>query len=187
MRTGPGATLARAPCVKPHLPRAVVAFSLALGLSLAEPPARASEIGVQRNLGVGFAVGTPTSVLLKYHLQRTAAIDLAISFWDYQGCQGETCFGFGYLSAASDYLWQNNLIDGAGRLDWHMGMGGRVSIYDDAYPERVFVSARVPVGLDLAFRKLPFLELFGELAPRVLLYPGLVFGTEAFAGLRFYF
>jgi hypothetical protein len=159
-----------------------------LALALGSPRAEGNEIGVQRNLGLGFAVGTPTSLLLKYFLHQKGAVDLGLSFWDYQGCPPQvTCFAFQYLSAASDYLWQNNLVDKAGKLDWHMGMGARVSLYGEQHPERVFVSARVPIGLDLTFRTLPFLELYGELAPRVLLYPGLKFGTEAFAGLRFYF
>jgi hypothetical protein len=163
-------------------------LSVALSGVLLERPAAAGEIGEHRNFGLGFAVGTPTSIAAKYFVHPRGAVDLGVSFWDWRACPPEiTCSTFGYLSVASDYLWQHNLVPGTGNLDWHIGVGARVSLYDEQYEERAFVSARVPVGLDLTFRTPAFLELFGELAPRLLVFPGLLFGVEAFGGLRFYF
>jgi hypothetical protein len=120
------------------------------------------------------------------------AWDFGLGFWSYGwGCNNRNdrryCDGrggFNRLSANIDYLWQDNLIPGGGaRLDWHIGGGGRIWAGDGNFA----AAARMPVGVDLMFRKPSFLEVFLEIAPALYIVPGLYLDVEAFLGVRFYF
>jgi hypothetical protein len=88
------------------------------------------------------------------------------------------------VTANVDYLWQDPIVAGsAANLDWHIGAGGRIWLGDGSFS----AAARMPVGLDLTFRKPSFLEVYLELAPAVYIVPGLYLDLEAMLGVRFYF
>jgi hypothetical protein len=164
----------------------VVGLLLAYFGSLA--PARATEVGRGRNFGLGVAFGSPTSIVGKYFVVGGNAWDFGLGFWTYGwGCNDRGfCEGrsFDVLTVNADYLWQDGLVAGSkANLDWHIGAGGRVWVGggDASF------AARMPVGLDLTFRKPSFLEVFLELAPAVYIVPGLYLDLEAFLGVRFYF
>lgn len=171
-----------------------VTFMFAIGASVHQ--AQATEVGSSRNIGLGFAVGTPTSIVGKMFLNSTNAIDVGLAFWDsYDGCyyrdrgvcvDGDGREGIDHVSLNADYLWQEPLARGTAQLDWHIGAGGRLSI-SDYYRSNVFLAARMPVGLDLTFDRPNFLETFVELAPRLVVIPVVRFQVEAFIGVRFYF
>jgi hypothetical protein len=64
----------------------------------------------------------------------------------------------------ADYLWQDPIVTGSNaNLNWHIGGGGRVWIGEGV----AAIVARMPVGLDLTFRRRSFLEVFLEVAPAV--------------------
>jgi hypothetical protein len=187
----------------------VVAMLLSSALVLAAgAPASATEVGTSRNLGLGVAVGTQTSLVGKYHIDRESALDFGLSFWRYRhGCWRDNrgvvyCdrYRYGYgprdggLGLQAGYLWQDNLIRRQANLDWHIGLGGRVwfwdnSYYDDAYYDdhNVAFAVRMPVGLDLTFNKPSFLEVYLEVAPALYVFPAVDLLAEAFIGVRFYF
>jgi hypothetical protein len=175
-----------------------LSFALAalIGAALASPaPAHATEVGTARRFGLGFALGSPTSIVGKYFLDQRNAIDFGVGFWRYgRNCDGgpppgRRCDNFGYLGLAADYLWQEPLATGSAKLDWHIGAGGRLWVGDDQYynDNNVALAARMPVGLDLTFDRPNFLEVFLELAPVLFIVPGVDFDIEAFVGVRFYF
>jgi hypothetical protein len=150
--------------------------------------ASATEVGHGRNFGLGVAFGSPTSIVGKYFIGGGNALDFGLGFWTYGwGCNDNGyCEGHNldHLTLNADYLWQDPLVAGAkANLDWHIGVGGRVwaGSGDPA------IAARMPLGLDLTFRKPSFLEVFLELAPAVYVVPGLYLDLEAFLGVRFYF
>jgi hypothetical protein len=152
------------------------------------PHARATEVGRGRDFGLGVAFGSPTSIVGKYFVGRGNAWDFGFGFWTYGwGCNDRGfCEGrsFDVVTLNVDYLWQEPLVAGAkANLDWHIGAGGRVWVGGgDAS-----VAARMPLGIDLTFRRPSFLEVFLELAPAVYVVPGLYLDLEAFLGVRFYF
>ena len=118
--------------------------------------ASATEVGGRRPLGLGFAIGSPTSLVGKYFLNRENAVDFGLAFWRYgHACTdagpASTCNDFGYVGVVGDYLWQDTLARGTAQLDWHIGAGGRFWVGDQAYDHRVALFARMPVGLDLTF------------------------------------
>lgn len=156
----------------------------------------ATEVGRGRNFGIGFAIGSPTSIVAKYFVSRDNALDFGVGFWHFgRDCEGprdaRVCRdgGFERLTLNMDYLWQDVIIAGSGaELDWHIGVGGRVWLFDDNYwGEDFAAAARMPVGLDVTFPRPSFLEVFLELAPALYIVPGLDFDIEAFLGVRFYF
>jgi hypothetical protein len=156
-------------------------------------PAAATEVGRGRDFGLGVAFGSPTSIVGKYFMGRNNALDFGLGFWSYgwRRCsarfRGGYCDGydgFDVLSLNADYLWQDALVAGTGaNLDWHIGAGGRVWVGDGDFA----AAARMPLGIDLTFRKPSFLEVFLEIAPALYVVPGLGLDIEAFLGVRFYF
>jgi hypothetical protein len=149
----------------------------------------ATEVGSRRPLGLGFAVGTPTSIVGKYFIGGGNAIDFGAGFWRYRGCYNyrdhNYCDGGG-VGLNGDYLWQEPLARGTANLDWHIGVGARIWAFDDYYDNRFGLAARMPVGLDLTFQRPAFLEVFLELAPALYFIPTRL-DIEAFLGVRFYF
>lgn len=155
------------------------------------PTAEATQVGRGRDFGLGFAFGSPTSIVAKYFVGRGNAWDFGLGFWRY----GWRCNGpanrrfcdrnnaFDLITFNVDYLWQDNLITGSAQLDWHIGGGGRIWAGDGSFA----AAARMPLGLDLSFRKPDFLEVFVEIAPAMYIVPGLDLDIEAFLGVRFFF
>jgi hypothetical protein len=140
------------------------------------------------------AFGSPTSIVAKYFVGGGNALDFGLGFWNYGWRSRNRCYGpqnedfcdydgFDVVSLNADYLWQDSIVRGTGaNLDWHIGAGGRVWVGDG-----FAAAARMPVGLDLTFRKPDFLEVFLEIAPAMYIIPGLNLDIEAFLGVRFYF
>ncbi len=184
----------------------VVALALALSAVLCGADAQATEVGNSKNVGLGFAVGSPTSIVGKVFVGDSNAIDFGVGFWRFGGrCWGgrpgpgpppdRYCdddryrWGAGQLSLNADYLWQDEITTfSSANLDWHIGAGARLWLHDDRWGDDDFaLAARMPVGLDLTFSKPDFLEVFLELAPALYIVPGLGFDIEALLGVRFYF
>jgi hypothetical protein len=91
----------------------------------------------------------------------------------------------------ADYLWQSNLVKSTAQLDWHIGAGGRLNIWNAGNRNYVAIGGRMPVGLDLMFNNPNFLEVFLEIAPVVNLGPSgapfLWLSFDVDLGVRFYF
>jgi hypothetical protein len=183
-------------------------LSFVLALSAGGGAARATEVGTSRNLGLGLAVGTQTSLVGKYLLDRESAFDFGLSFWRWRrGCWRDNrgvlyCDRYGYgaryggLGLTAGYLWQEPLVRRRANLDWHIGLGGRLWIWDDydygdpyydGDDHDVAAAVRVPIGLDLTFARPSFLEVFVEVAPALYVFPAVDLHAEAFIGVRFYF
>lgn len=161
--------------------------------------AAATEVGNGRNFGLGFQVGDPTALIGKVFVGGENAIDFGLGFgsygyercWDgarrrYYDCRG----GYGRLSIHADYLWQQTLVRRSAQLDWHIGVGGRMVIWDDdalGDDDDIWLAARMPLGLDLSFDRPGFLEVFFEIAPAFYVFPFLEFDLDAAIGVRFYF
>jgi hypothetical protein len=162
----------------------------------ASATARATEVGSGRNFGLGFQVGDPTALVGKAFIGGGNAIDFGLGFGGYgyarcrNGNGGWYYCGDRYghdFSLHADYLWQENLVRGQAKLDWHIGGGVRM-IFQDAFDGgRVALIGRMPIGLDLTFARPSFLEVFFEVAPGIMVVPPLYFDIDADLGVRFYF
>jgi hypothetical protein len=171
----------------------LVVFLTVLGV--AERPAQATEVGSSRTFGLGFALGSPSSLVGKYFLGPSNALDFGLGFWRWRRrCVTErgvlVCDrrGFDHLSINADFLWQDNLARGTAKLDWHIGVGGRMWLWNSYWRDSdIALAARMPLGLDLTFNRPSFLEVFLEIAPALYIVPFLDLDIEAFVGVRFYF
>jgi hypothetical protein len=145
-----------------------------------------------RPFGIGLQLGFPTALILKYMVTGDQAIAGGI------GVGSAWVFDPG-LSIHVDYLWHPSMLASAAafNLSWYVGGGGWVSLftyyvrapYVPGYrwygPSNVWLGARVPIGVNLALREVPF-EAFIEAAPAILLFPFITFGLGFSIGARFY-
>jgi hypothetical protein len=175
----------------------VTTLSAILFLTLAASSARATEVGTYRSFGLGVQLVAPTAIIGKVFIDRNNAFDFGFGFWGYGRCydaNGNPYPCNRYYDAYSfhfDYLYEEAIIDTVVRLDWHVGAGGRMGFsgyYRDDHGYHDFaLFGRVPIGLDLAFRRPRWLEVYLEVAPGLWVFPPLAFDIDVGLGVRGYF
>ena len=176
----------------------VILLSVLLIAAMAGRPgmARATEVGTSRTFGLGIQLLEPTAIIGKLFLDRNNALDFGVGFWGYGRCYNNNgpyaCNAVNqFFSVHFDYLYEEPIVDTTVRLDWHVGAGGRMVFGDYYYNSNgrhdVAVFARVPVGLDLTFRRPHWLEAYLEIAPGLWIYPPLAFDVDVGLGARAYF
>lgn len=162
--------------------------------------ARATEVGYQRQYGLGVMLGDPTGLSGKAWLSRTNAIDAGLGAYGYgppggcfrNGPNPPACdrgWGRSTISVHADYLWESKIVEGRlAQLDWHIGGGARVLFLSDPCAYDCWeLGVRGPVGLDLTFARPNFLEVFFELAPALYVVPVAFLSFEGALGVRGYF
>jgi hypothetical protein len=165
-------------------------------------PARATEVGTSRTFGLGVQIGEPTGIVGKVFLGGSTAFDFGVGFLGYgwEGrCQAPdghwyNCHGHdayvrdrGYISAHADFLWEESFMANPFRLDWHAGVGARFIAWNDWAYQATALLARVPLGLDFAFRRPAWLEAYIEVAPGLMLIPAVDLWFDIGIGARAYF
>jgi hypothetical protein len=157
---------------------------LGLILLVRSPHAQATEVGLQRNIGIGLVAGSAPGLTAKIWTRPTAALDLGLGIGlgsvacseHFNPCGRRTSFN-------ADYLWQSghNAADGFGV---HVGLGARVWFWDYGNGRTSFeIAPRVPMGIDLYLFK--WLEVYAEVAPSLLFNPTYLF-LEGAIGARIY-
>jgi hypothetical protein len=153
-----------------------------------------AQVGAGRNFGLGFQLGDPTALIGKAFIGGGNAFDFGIGFGSvgYSRCWDNGrryyCNRYGRdVSLHADYLWQDNLVRGSARLDWHIGVGGRMIFWDTFDDSNIALLARMPLGLDLTFARPNFIEVFFEIAPALEIIPFARPDLDAAIGVRFYF
>jgi hypothetical protein len=146
--------------------------------------ATATEVGVQRPVGVGLVAGSSPGLTAKIWTRPTNAVDLGLGFGlgtfacseRFNPCGQRTSFN-------ADYLWQSGHRT-RDLLSLHLGLGARFWFWDYGAGARDFqVAGRIPLGLDLyAFQ---WLEAYGEITPSLAFGPS-VFFIEGALGARIY-
>lgn len=184
--------------------RRVILLTVSVAALAGAPVAHATEVGSSRNFGIGIQLGDPTAITGKLFLGRTNALDFGLGFGGGFGPYGGYCrdaFGrpyhcggdwdYSHYSLHADFLWQDMLARGGqAQLDWHIGVGGRLFLYDYGGPHGngdVAFDVRMPLGLDIYLNRAAFLELFVEIAPGLFFYPGVWLDFDADIGVRFFF
>ncbi len=166
--------------------RLLLITSSVLGWAAAQPfgVAQATEVGVQRPIGVGLVAGSSPGLTLKIWTRPTNAVDLGVGFGlgDF-ACSDRFNPCGERNSVHADYLWQSG--HGAhDHLSLHAGLGARVWFWDYGTDTSDFeIAARVPVGLDLYLFK--WFEGYVEIAPSLAFDPSRFF-LEGALGARLY-
>jgi hypothetical protein len=177
--------------------RTILAAAVAASLVAAfGASAQATEVGYSRKFGLGGQLGDPTGLTAKLWIGPTNALDFGLGFYAYgvvDRCYVQNgvqiCNRGGYSDGTfnMDYLWQSNIVRRSAQLDWHLGVGGRMTWIGNCSGDCIRVSARAPVGLDLMFQNPSFLELYFEIAFDLNVFPGVWLDPEGGIGARFYF
>jgi hypothetical protein len=160
----------------------VAAAALLLGVSAGT--AHATEVGIERPIGVGLVAGSAPGLTAKIWTSPISALDLGFGFGlghfacnpRFNPCGERTSFN-------ADYLWQS----GHGRNDTlglHLGLGARFWFYDYGNGgSDLQIAARLPIGLDLYL--FHWLEAYGEITPSLAFDPNDFF-FEGAIGARIY-
>jgi hypothetical protein len=161
-----------------------VAAALLIVTGVGVKRAAATEVGIQRPIGVGLVAGSAPGLTAKIWTRPTNALDLGFGMGlgnfacsdRFNPCGQKT-------SLNADYLWQtwHNSYD---LVSLHAGLGARAWFWDYGAGATDFrVAARVPLGVDLyAFR---WLEAYGEITPSLAFAPSFFF-FEGALGARMY-
>jgi hypothetical protein len=160
------------------------------------------------NMGVGLQIGNPTAVTAKYMLTYNQGIGGGVG----AGLGGVSLhvdyLWHPHVLARGEPFRLSWYIGGGGWLGFFPSLGGAIPLgliytgpfltgYYNGHVGFVYVPApfvwfmpsvavRVPIGMSLALNELP-IEIYGGVAPSVLLFPGLGLGIGFEVGARFYF
>lgn len=136
---------------------------------------------MQDAVGLGFIIGEPTGLSLKYWLDEERAIDGAAA-WSYSENDSFQLHG--------DYLIHDYELLDAREMPVYYGIGARLKLKDDEGRGRneddAIFGIRVPVGITYLFDDAP-LDLFFEIVPVLDIAPDVELDINAAVGLRFYF
>lgn len=129
------------------------------------------------NLGLGFCLGEPSGISLKYFLNKENAIDGVIA-WDFSS----QSFAF-----SADYLFHFNnlLIIENHYIPLHAGVGGFLSL-SSKIDTTLVLGVKFPFGVSYFIPRTAF-EVYLEFAPGIDLYPATLFDPAGGLGLRYYF
>ncbi len=131
-------------------------------------------------LGVGLRLGSPSGLTAKYWINDKEAMDIAVGAYGYYANNL-----YSGLNIHADYLWHRFGVfgdvgsDAYTHLPLYVGLGAVYSSPD-------VVGARAVLGITWLFEDHPF-DLFFDLAPTLVVTPGMGFGIGAGMGGRYYF
>ena len=125
---------------------------------------------------LGIAVGSPSGFIAKYWTSERTAIDIF----------GEWSFDSNEYKAHADVLYHDfdkfEVEDL--RIAFYYGGGLRVTIADNSDDDEF--GLRIPFGVDYYFSSFPA-DVYGELAPRINVYPSTNVGLDVMIGIRYRF
>ncbi len=173
--------------------RALLSALVVVACFACAAPVRAQASGISpmgKQFGLGLQLGAPTAVTGKYMVTPD------------QGVVGGIGAGIGWdvsLSLHLDYLWHPTVLATIppAVFSWYIGGGAWTALHAPNAPgfyygvyyfphSPISLGARLPIGVDMAFRAVPF-ELYLEGAPTIALFPRLAFGIGVALGARLWF
>lgn len=125
---------------------------------------------------LGIAVGSPNGFIAKYWTSEKTAIDIF----------GEWSFDSNEYHLHADVLYHDfDMFDwGDARVAFYYGGGIRGTIADNSDDNEIGI--RIPFGINYFFSEIRF-DAFGELAPRINVYPSTNVGMDVMIGIRYRF
>jgi hypothetical protein len=125
---------------------------------------------------IGIAAISPNGFIAKYWTTETTAIDI-FGEWSFNSNE--------YLMHADILVHDFNKFQLEDmRIAFYYGGGVRVKFADNS--DDSIIGVRIPFGVDYFLEEMP-VDIFGELAPRVNVYPDTHFGMDVMIGLRYRF
>jgi hypothetical protein len=127
--------------------------------------------------GLGVVLIDPTGLSANYYYEKQRSLSAGLG-WSSK-----------HLRLNLDHLWYRGDIIVIDRtpIDLYYGVGGRFYQHEKRNGDNESeIGVRVPVGVSYLFRKVP-VQVFGELAPALILVDDSAFVIDISIGGRFYF
>ncbi len=143
---------------------------------------------LRKRIGIGFSLGEPTSVTMRFRMGRSSSMDFAV---------GKTVMGY---RVHADYHWQHLFVFGSPVYSLYTGLGAAVAFGEKgkyfvfnskADSSRWFFEGDYPamgrgtIGLNIIPIYTP-IEIFAEINPLIGFHPKLALDIEASIGVRYY-
>ena len=128
-------------------------------------------------LGVGFQLGAPIGLNVKYWLNETAAVDGAVGISPYDHAPAEVHADF--LIHDFDIFNMDN-----GKMPVYFGGGVLGRFRNDGRSD--LFGFRFPVGVSYMFENIP-IDIFAEVAPEIIVAPFRRGYIDGAVGIRFWF
>jgi len=128
----------------------------------------------KNKLGLGIILGEPTGLSVRFLNNFSGGLAWSVD---------------NHFHMHLDYWVYKNSIHK--QLNWFIGAGGKLRVFTgqsknkESKDKKVGVGLRVPVGLQ--FYVIDRVELFGEIAPGISVYPATDFDIDGGIGARYYF
>jgi hypothetical protein len=127
------------------------------------------------DIGLGLVGQDPSGLTLKLKLDERNAFDFRL------GLDG---FANDFLLLQGNYIANVVYLARGNDFDLPFYIGGGASFF--FFGNDLEIAARVPLGLDLEFAN-SHLDVFGEIAPQLLLLPGVAPVIDGAVGIRYFF
>ncbi len=147
----------------------LMAFGLCLSFS--------SQASAYGPFGLGIVLAGPTGLSANYFYEKQKSLAMAVGW------------GSSDVQVHLDHLWYRGDLIVVDRIpiDVYMGLGLHIHTIDKRYKEDVTeIGVRVPIGVSYIFKKIP-VQLFGELAPALILVEESALNIDVALGIRYYF
>lgn len=128
-------------------------------------------------LGLGIVLAGPTGISANYAYEKAKSLALAVG-WDRSDVQVHL-----------DHLWYRSdlIVIDRQPINVYAGVGLRLhEIERDHKDNETEIGVRIPIGVEHSFNKIP-VQIFGELAPALILVDYSAFVIDIALGIRFYF
>ena len=149
----------------------VIKYIMIIGLLLVANQVQAED----GEFSIGIAAITPNGITAKYWTTDRVAIDI-FGEWSINSKE--------YKTHADILVHDFDKIQWEGeRIAMYYGIGARAKFEDD---KDTRLGVRVPIGVAYYMADVP-VEFFGELGPRISVYPSTNFGLDIMIGARYRF
>jgi len=140
------------------------------------------------SFGLGIQLGWPTGLAGMFRLGADQGVQFAVGFGGGAAIVGSVDYVWEFFQLTSIEPGHLGLYVGGGIFAGLIPVGyyyvGRPYYAGGSFP--VLFGLEVPFGLRWRFHRLP-VDIFGEIAPTISVFPGLGFGFKGSLGARFYF
>ncbi|MDR1317661.1 MAG: hypothetical protein LBK13_12390 [Spirochaetales bacterium] len=149
----------------------------------AEPPSKNEDPpAAQSGFGAAFILGEPMGLSAKYWISPDSALDAGAGWSMYRRTDEEMRqIGAPYFYAEYLYHFYDVIKAKSGKFVYFIGIGAETALDSDLY-----LGVRIPFGLTYMFQNLP-IDIFLEIAPSLVILPGITSDTGASTGLRYWF
>jgi hypothetical protein len=136
----------------------------------------------QSGFGAAIILGEPMGISAKFWISPDSSLDAGAGWSMYRRTDEEMRkIGSPYFYAEYLHHFYDVIKAKSGKFVYFIGIGAETAL--DA---KLYLGVRIPFGLTYMFQNAP-IDIFLEIAPSLVILPGITSDTGASAGLRYWF